>query len=482
MNYEAVIGLEVHVHLKTESKAFCGCSTEFGREPNSQTCPVCLGLPGSLPVLNKKALEYAVFVGLALNCKINQHTKFDRKNYFYPDLPKNYQISQYDLPIAFEGYLDIELDNEIKRIGITRVHLEEDAGKLIHEKGQSLVDLNRAGIALLEIVSKPELNSADEAYEYLVSLKRIIRYLGVSDCDMEKGSLRCDANISVRKKDTAQLGTKVELKNMNSFHGVRQALAYEMSRQIKLKEADALIVQETRLWNTREEKTEGMRIKEGADDYRYFPEPDLPVFFIRHELLKKLKSQIPEFPSQRKERLIKDYGLSQYDAGLLTEEKDVADFYEEAAKNSSLAKNLANWISGPLFSELNSRHLSVRELPIEMKDFAREFAQLVTYISEGKVSNLTAKNVLKEMLDSGLSAEAIVKEKNLIQISDKDALDKIIEEVISENQKSVKDYANGVENAVMFLVGQVMRRSRGRANPKIVLQILKEKLGGFKDA
>ena len=332
MNYEAVIGLEVHVHLKTKTKAFCGCSTEFGNEPNAQVCPVCLGFPGSLPVLNKVALDYAIKTGLALNCKIQEFTKFDRKNYFYPDLPKNYQISQYDLPLSKDGFLDIDVDNKTKRIGITRVHLEEDAGKLIHKEDISLVDFNRTGIPLLDIVSEPDINSPQEAYEYLISLKSILEYLGVSDCDMEKGSLRCDANISVREIDQKQFGVKAELKNMNSFKGVKDALGYEIERQIEVLDSGKKVVQETRLWDTKDLKTIPMRSKEEAKDYRYFTEPDLPPFIISSEKIEEVKKEIPELPKEKKTRFVREYCLSEYDAGILVTSRRVSEYAEECLK------------------------------------------------------------------------------------------------------------------------------------------------------
>ena len=488
--YEAVIGLEVHVQLSTATKLFCGCSTLFGAQPNSQVCPVCMGLPGSLPVLNQKAFEYAIKVAVALNCRIAEFTKFDRKNYFYPDLPKNFQISQYDLPLSEDGFLDVHLNgntnpvrkdspnkiglsNGVKRIGIKRVHLEEDAGKLIHTEDSSLVDFNRTGIPLLEIVSYPDINSPQEAYQYLSSLKQIIRYLGVSSCDMEKGILRCDANVSVRKQGAKALGVKIELKNMNSFRGVRDALDFEIKRQIELLEEGRNIIQETRLWDAQERKSESMRTKEEAQDYRYFPEPDLPPFTISQQLQEKIRDSLPELPEARLTRFIRDYQLSEYDAGLLISEKEIADFFENCFRLYPEAKIVANWICGPLLSELNNRMpSSISELNISAEDFIN----LIKKVKDGEISNLIAKSILTEMIDTGESPEGIIQKKNLIQISDTETLDKIITEVLKDNAESVKDYLNGKENAIMFLVGRVMQKSKGKANPKVVLEMLKKKL------
>ncbi len=474
LEYEAVIGLEVHLHLNTRTKAFCGCSTEFGKEPNTQTCPVCLGLPGSLPVFNQKALYYAIKVALALNCKIQKYTKFDRKNYFYPDLPKNYQISQYDLPLSLGGLLNIDTPAGIKPIGITRVHMEEDAGKLIHEAGGSLVDFNRTGVPLLEIVSEPEINSPEEAYQYLSTLKSIIEYLDVSDCDMEKGSLRCDANISLRPKGEKKLGVKTELKNMNSFKGVKDALAYEIKRQTGLLESGAGIIQETRLWEAKELKTLPMRTKEGAKDYRYFPEPDLPPFIVTEPMIREIKDSIPELPHEKCSRFVKEYGLSEYDARILVASRYDAVFVEECfnAYSGKEKKQVANWFIGPLLAEANSRNVRISQLGISCAGLL----ELLGFVERNEVSHLSAKVVLTEMIDTGKTASAIVKEKNLIQISEGSELNEIVEQVISENQKSAADYKSGKENALMFLVGQLMRKSKGKANPKIARALLKERL------
>jgi len=475
MNYEPVIGLEVHVHLKTKTKAFCGCSTEFGQEPNSQACPVCLGFPGSLPVLNKVVLDYAIKVGLALNCKVQEFTKFDRKHYYYPDLPKNYQISQYDLPISKDGFLDIYLEAGVKRICIKRAHLEEDAGKLIHEDAITLVDFNRTGIPLLEIVSEPDINSPQEAYEYLTSLKSILEYLDVSDCDMEKGSLRCDANISIRPEGTSGLGVKAELKNMNSFKGVRDALAYEIERQIELVNSGETIVQETRLWDAKELRTFSMRTKEEAKDYRYFPEPDLPPFIIKSEKIEKIRRTIPELPREKMLRFIKDYGISEYDAKILVSNKNNADYAEERFKawQDKNKKPVVNWLIGPLAAIASSSNIEISEVKISTSNFL----ELIEFVEKKQViSNLTGKIVLEKMAKTGKSPYCIIQEENLAQVSDETILNKDIEEVIKENPKSVEAFKAGKENAIMFLVGQVMKKSQGKANPKVVQDILKRRL------
>jgi len=476
MTYEAVIGLEVHVHLRTKSKAFCGCSTEFGNPPNTQTCPVCLGFPGSLPVLNKQALDYAILTGLALSCRVNEFTKFDRKNYFYPDLPKNYQISQFDLPVCLDGFLDIEVDGKSKRINIKRVHLEEDAGKLIHKENKSLVDFNRCGIPLLEIVSQPDMNSAQEAYEYLTLLKSTLEYLNISDCDMEKGSLRCDANISIREKGQTELGTKTELKNMNSFKGVKDALEYEIKRQIEAIEGGEKIIQDTRLWDIDKGMTFSMRSKEEAKDYRYFPEPDLPPFIISKEKEAAIKKTIPELPREKLARFMRDYGLSAYDAKILVDTREVADFSEECLKsfNKPDKKIMANWLIGPLSSIAAGNKCSIAE--VKIPGGIAGLNDLINRVVDGSISNLAGKTVLGEMVATGKNAEAIIKEKNLAQISDTASLENIADQVISENAKSAADYKSGKAGAIMFLVGQVMKKSGGKANPKVVQEILKRRL------
>lgn len=473
--YEPIIGLEVHVQLKTKTKAFCGCSTEFGRLPNSQVCPVCLGFPGSLPVLNKTALEYGVKVGIALNCNVREYTKFDRKNYFYPDLPKNYQISQYDQPLAESGYLDITIENNTKRITIKRVHLEEDAGKLIHEgadSNSSYVDYNRTGIPLLEIVSEPEMNSPDEAYQYLTMLKSIIKYLDVSDCDMEKGSLRCDANISLRPKGEKKLGVKTELKNMNSFKAVKAGLEYEIKRQLAILETGGKVTQQTLLWDEKKQKTSVMRSKEEAHDYRYFPEPDLVPFTFKGEDIKAIKESLPELPQARLLRFVKEFNLAPYEANILTSDRSLADFFEKCSLEYKNYKNLSNWIIGALLSEINNRSLEPKDISIAPE----KLALLLNLTDAGKINSLTAKTVLKEMFETQKSPELIISEKNLSQISDSGELEQIITQIISANEKSVADYKSGKANALMFLVGQIMKQTKGKANPNMVTEMLKERM------
>ena len=472
MEYEAVIGLEVHAQLKTRTKAFCGCLTEFGAPANTQACPVCLGFPGSLPVFNEKALEYGMRAALALHCQVQGFTKFDRKNYFYPDLPKNYQISQYGLPLASGGFLEIEIAGAKKRIGIIRAHLEEDAGKLIHEEDNSLVDYNRAGVPLLEIVSAPEIYSPDEAYEYLASLKLILKYLEVCDCDMEKGSLRCDANVSLRMPGAKELGIKAELKNMNSFKAVRDALNYELKRQKEVLESGGSMRQETRLWDESAGKTRPMRSKEEAMDYRYFPEPDLPPFVLSDEEIKTIRAGLPELPAALKQRFISQYGLNSYDAGVLTSEKPLAEFFEACLRLYPRAKAVCNWISGPLSYELNSRNAGIESLKLEPEMLVR----LIKLVDEGALSNLAAKALLTEMLNSGRPADELMQEKDLAQVSDRKALDELLDKVIADNPGSVRDYNSGKTNALMFLLGQAMRLSKGRANPKLIGEMLKKKL------
>ncbi len=476
MDYEAVIGLEVHVHLKTKTKAFCGCSTLFGQEPNSQACPVCLGFPGSLPVFNKQALTFALKVALALNCKVQTYTKFDRKNYFYPDLPKNYQISQYDLPLSRDGFLDVLTEGKAQRIGIRRVHMEEDAGKLIHKENSSLVDFNRSGIPLLEIVSEPDIQTPGQAYEYLSALKSILEYLDVSDCDMEKGSLRCDANVSVREIGAKGLGTKTELKNMNSFKAVKDALSFEIERQKELLDGKDKIVQQTLLWDERESRTIPMRTKEEAQDYRYFPEPDLPAFNIDRTFIEEVRLTITELPQEKRARFMKEYGLSEYDAKILVASKKDADFAEECMRlyQGQDKKSVANWLIGPLTSAASASGNSISE--IEIPGGAPELIYLVIFEKEGRISNLMAKSVLNESIASGVPSSTIIQDKNLFQVSDTESLDKIVEEVVKENPKSVHAYKSGKGNALMFLVGQAMKKSQGKANPKMVQDILKRRL------
>ncbi len=474
MEYEPVIGLEVHVQLKTNTKAFCSCSTEFGLAANTQTCPVCLGLPGVLPVLNETYLQYAIRVALAFNCTVANYIKFDRKNYFYPDLPKGYQISQYDLPLASKGYLEIEIEAEKKKIDITRIHMEEDAGKLIHSKNASQVDFNRVGTPLLEIVSEPDMNSAAEAYAYLTQLKNILEYLEVSDCDMEKGSLRCDANISLRPRGQTKLGVKTELKNMNSFKGVRDALNYEIARQEKQLKEGEKIVQETRLWDEERQKTFLMRTKEHAHDYRYFPEPDLVPFTITDTTIEKMKKDIPELPAAKKMRLASAYKLSEYDAKVISADKHLALYFEEAAKNYTNPKLVANWLMGDIMGYLNANQIDTKKLAKLLP--SAKLIDMLELIDKGVISGKIAKEILPEMLSSGKDAGQIIKAKNLSQISDSDQLESIIDEVIKENPAVVEDFKNGKSKATMFLVGQVMKKTRGKANPQLVNSIIQKKL------
>lgn len=477
-DYEAVIGLEVHVELKTKSKVFCPCSTEFGAPPNTHVCPVCLGLPGVLPVLNKQVVELALRAALALNCRVAAFCKFDRKNYYYPDLPKNYQISQYDLPLALDGYLEIDTEYGSKRVGIIRIHMEEDAGKLIHEgealnPGKySLVDYNRTGVPLLEIVSQPDMTSPEEARAYLEKLKAVLQYTDVSDCRMEEGSLRCDANVSVRPAGSTELWTKTEVKNMNSFRSVQRALAYEIERQIGLYEGGEQVVQETMAWDEAHGVTVPMRSKEEAHDYRYFPEPDLVPLRIEAEWIGRVKEHLPELPDARKHRLMQDYGLSAYDAGVITASRDLADYFDACVAAYPQAKTVANWLMGDFSRLLNSYNLEPRQAPVS----PAELVELMVMIDRGKISGKMGKTVLEEMFATGKKAKDVVAEKGLAQISDAESLRPIIQEVIAANPGPVEDFRQGKEKALGFLVGQVMRATRGQANPALVNELLKESM------
>jgi len=472
IKYEIVIGLEVHLQLATKTKAFCGCSTLFGQRPNSQTCPVCLGFPGSLPKLNEDAFKYSLKVAKALGCEIQKWVKFDRKNYYYPDLPKNFQISQYDKPIAFNGSVVITSSGTAKTIHIKRVHLEEDAGKLIHDTpgDYSFVDYNRAGMPLLEIVTEPDLSSPDEAYEYLSRLKAILKYLDVSDCDMEKGSLRCDANISIRPVGEKGLGSKVELKNMNSFKNVKEALEYEAERQIEAAGMGERIRQETRLWDAEKSITCSMRSKEEAHDYRYFPEPDL-VPFVDTGMADSI--EVPELPDAKAERFMKEFSLSEYDANLLTAEKAVADYFESALKLYDKPKILANWISGDIAAKLNEKNIGIKDLKVSPEDLVN----LLKMIDSGKISGKMAKDVLSEMVEAGAKPDDIVKAKGLSQITDASLIEEAVKAVLKREAKSVADYKGGKKNAFTFLVGQVMKDTKGKASPAIANEILKKLLG-----
>ena len=476
MNYEPVIGLEVHVQLSTKTKIFCGCSTNFGASPNTQTCPVCLGLPGVLPVLNKDVVQCAIKTALAINCTVVERCIFHRKNYFYPDLPKGYQISQYDMPLGENGWIQIKLDGKIKKIRITRVHMEEDAGKLIHSENpkdsRSRVDLNRAGVPLLEIVSEPDISSPEEAYQYLVSLKQILEYLEISDCNMEEGSLRCDANISIRPVGESGLGTRTELKNMNSFKGVEKALEYEITRQKKTIDEEKRVIQETRLWNVALNRTESMRSKEEAHDYRYFPEPDLVRINIDKEWVNKTRQSLPELPQARRDRLKKEYGLSDYDAEVLTMNKKIADYFEDCTKDLSNYKMIANWITGDISAVLKNRKIDINNLNVSPK----QLGELLGLIENGTISGKIAKDVFQDMVCTGQDAKQIVSEKGLVQLSDKGELVSIIDKIILQNPKPVNDFKKGKQNVLGFLVGQIMKETKGKANPQLVNKILREKL------
>ncbi len=473
--YETVIGLEVHLQFDTATKIFCGCANQFGGDPNTRTCPVCLGLPGSLPVVNEKVLEYAMRVGLALNCTINPFVKFDRKNYFYPDCPKAYQISQFDLPICSNGYLAIETeDGKSRKILINRAHLEEDAGKLIHSDAHkcSLVDYNRTGTPLLEIVTEPDLHSAEEAYSYLQNLKLTLSYLRVSDCDMEKGSLRCDANISIRLWGETELGTKTEIKNMNSFKAVKAGLKHEISRHEAMLESGQKIVQETRLWDETKSMTFTMRSKEEAHDYRYFPEPDLVPFMMEEAAIESVRKSLPELPIQKRERLIKQYNLAIYDVTILIQDPDLVDFFEQCAQHHKDTKKICNWINGPLMKELNTRKTNLAEITLNPKNLA----DLIKKVDEGTLSHLAGKDVLTFMIDTGDNVDTIIKEKGLAQVSDEGTLENLVEELIGEHKDIAEQIRSGKESAIGFLVGQAMRKTQGKANPKKIGEIIKKKL------
>ncbi len=479
MEYEAVIGLEVHVQLATKSKIFCSCSTEFGAAPNTHVCPVCLGMPGSLPVLNEKAVEYAVKAALALNCRINLKSIFARKNYFYPDLPKGYQISQYEEPLAEEGYIEIETEEGTKRIRIKRVHMEEDAGKNIHGEGNdpySYVDLNRAGIPLIEIVSEPDISSPAEARLYLQKLRTIMRYIGVSNADMEKGELRCDANVSVRPKGSDKLGVKTELKNMNSFRHVQRALEYEIERQIEVLEEGGEVVQETRLWNPHLGITETMRKKEEEHDYRYFPEPDLVPLVLGEEFVERMKAELPELPDDKKRRFMEEYGLSAYDAEVLCADKALADFYEEAVKAHDNPKAIANWVMVELLGRLNKDGRSISESPVA----PMQVAKLVKLIDDGVISGKIGKQLFDILYREGGDPEVVVKERGLVQITDTSQIEAVVDEVIKECPDEVNKYLAGKTKVIGFLVGQVMKKTRGKANPRLVNELLRKKLDELK--
>ena len=478
MEYETVIGLEVHVQLSTDSKLFCGCSTKFGAEPNGNTCPICLGMPGVLPVLNHEVVDRAIKVGLATGCKIAPLSRFARKNYFYPDLPKGYQISQYDEPICEHGKIEIHLDGKPKTIGITRIHMEEDAGKLIHGENlghpdSSYVDLNRACVPLLEIVSEPDIRSSDEAKKYLEKLKTILEYLDVSDCNMEEGSLRCDANVSIRPMGQKEFGTRTELKNMNSFRYLQKAIDFEVERQKQVLEEGGKVIQETRLFDSDRGVTASMRGKEEAHDYRYFPEPDLTPITVNEEWLAKVRSALPELPDEKSKRFTTQYGLPQYDAEVLTAARDVADYFEEAAKGAKSVKLVSNWVMSDVLRVINSGNGKAADCIVKPS----MLAEMIALIDENVISGKIAKTVFEEMEKTGESPRAIVEKHGLVQITDTSAIEEAVRQCIAANQSQVAEYKGGKTKVLGFFVGQVMRATKGKANPDLVNKILLDELG-----
>jgi aspartyl-tRNA(Asn)/glutamyl-tRNA(Gln) amidotransferase subunit B len=476
--YEAVIGLEVHVQLATKTKIFCGCPTSFGAPPNTNVCPVCLGLPGALPVLNRKAVEMAIKAALALNCAIRPVSRLARKNYFYPDLPKGYQISQYDEPLAEHGWVEILVNGTRKRIGVTRVHIEDDAGKSLHEgfpdsDRYTYVDLNRCGTPLIEIVSEPDLRSSEEAYAYLTELKLLMQYVEVSTCDMEKGHLRCDANVSVRPRGQHKLGTKTEVKNLNSFRFLKMALDYEIARQVAVLESGGTITQETRLYNPDTGETLGMRTKEYAHDYRYFPEPDLLPLRISDEWRERIRAEMPELPPQKRARFVEQYGLREYDAQVLTLSRELSDYFERAASVSGDPRATANWVMGDLLGALRAEGKEIHESPVR----AEHLGELVGLISRGEISGKLAKEIFAKMLLSGDPPRTIMEREGLRQISDAAMIETVIDEVLAANPKQVESYRGGKTGVLGFLVGQVMKATRGQANPVLVNELLRKRLG-----
>jgi aspartyl-tRNA(Asn)/glutamyl-tRNA(Gln) amidotransferase subunit B len=477
--YEPVIGLEVHVQLLTQTKIFCGCSTQFGAPPNTNVCPVCLGLPGALPVLNKRAVEFAVLASQALNCQVRETSIFARKNYFYPDLPKGYQISQFDRPLAEHGYIEIAHAGSTRKIGITRLHMEEDAGKSIHDgladSGRyTSIDLNRSGTPLVEIVSEPDMRSADEAFEYLTLLKEIILYTGVSDCNMEEGSLRCDANVSVRPRGQEQFGTKTEIKNVNSFRFIREAIEYEIDRQIEIIESGERIQQETRLYNAQEGRTYSMRSKEQAHDYRYFPEPDLLPLVVNAQMQEAIRRTLPELPESRRKRMVSDYGITEYDARVLTVSKTLADQFEEAAKAARNPKRVANLVQSELMGRIKAKGLEIEQSPVSMKGVAMS-ADLA---ESGAISSKILKDLYDKAFASGEDFPAVYEREKPQQITDTAALEKIIDEVVAASPKQVEQYRAGKTTIIGFFVGQIMKASKGQAKPELVNELLKKKLDG----
>ncbi len=478
-DYEVIIGLEVHAELATKSKIYCGCSTEFGSDPNTHVCPICTGMPGVLPVLNEKVVEYAVKMGLATNCKIARFSKQDRKNYFYPDLPKAYQTSQYDLPLCYEGHVDFMVDGKPKTVGITRIHIEEDAGKLIHDPytGDTLVDLNRCGVPLIEIVSEPDIRSKEEAIEYMQTLKSTLEYLEICDCKMQEGSLRCDVNLSVRKKGETKFGTRTETKNLNSFKAIGRSIEFEIERQIKELENGGQIYQETRRWDDDKGIGYAMRTKEDAHDYRYFPEPDLAPIVLSDEYVDELRASLPEMPNVRRDRYINELGLPEYDATQITNSKHMAEFFDKAVAKCGNAKLVSNWIMSDLSRKLNETEMEITDV----KFTAENLGELIELIDKGTISSAIAKKVFEFMYESGDNPAKIVEEKGLVQITDESAIKDMVVSVINENEQSVQDFLNGKDKAVGFIVGQVMKASKGKANPGVVNKLIMEELNRRKN-
>ena len=473
-DYEDIIGLEVHAELSIKTKIFCSCPTAFGAAPNTHTCPICMAMPGTLPVLNEKVVEYAVKAGLATNCEISRNSKNDRKNYFYPDLPKSYQISQFDKPLCEHGYVEIEINGEKKKIRLTRIHIEEDAGKLNHDEfgGGSLVDLNRAGVPLIEIVSEPDLRSAEEVEQYLRKLKSILEYIEVSDCKMQEGSLRADVNVSIRKKGETKLGTRTEMKNMNSFRSIVRAIEYEVDRQIDVIENGGKIDQETLRWDDVSGKTFPMRDKEDAQDYRYFPDPDLVAIKLSEEYIENIKNSLPELPESRKERYLQEYKLSEKDAKLITASKYLSDLFEEAVKVCNNPKAVNNWIISDISRILNETEMEPIQIPFD----AKQLGKLVVLIDKGTISSSIGKKVLVELFENPRDPEDIIKEKGWIQISDEGAIKEVVLKILENNPQSIADYKGGKDKALGFLVGQAMKETKGKANPQMLNKMFLEEL------
>ena len=477
MKYEAVIGMEVHVQLQTKSKMFCTCDASiFGEPPNSHVCPVCMGMPGSLPVINRQAVEFAIMTGLALNCRVAEYSVFARKNYSYPDLPKGYQISQYELPLCHDGWLEVKVDGQNRRIGITRAHLEEDAGKLFHVGGDSLVDYNRSGIPLLEIVTEPDIRSAKESRQYLIKLRTILRYLGVSTGDMEKGAMRCEPNVSLRPAGSDEFGTKVEVKNLNSFRAVKLALEYEILRQAEILDAGGIVGQVNMGWDERRGVTVVQRSKEYADDYRYFPEPDLPPLEVSRGWIEEIRARLPELPEAKRDRFVRDYGLSRFDAGVLAADRSVADYFEACVAAYPQAKTVTNWIIGDLFRRMKESGVDIDAVRITPQGLA----ELLTLLGKKTINTSTARDVFGVMFETGGSAGGVVAERGLAQISDAAALAEVVAQVLADNPAPVQQYLDGKETVAQFLMGQVMRATRGKADPQVVKRLLKEQLNALR--